>query len=534
MKRFGMIAAGGVVTILGLVWGLYVGQQFAEEEPEAKPEVPAALPNVLVIVWDTVRADRLSVYGYDRPTTPRIAKWAEGARVYEEARSPGIWTLPAHASLFTGLPPESTGADERWIWLDGQHTTMSEWFGEHGYDTFAFAANTLLSADTNLVQGFDTQWNTFKGRIAPMARAMTQEKLIPRDVSNELTPGWVPPEHGETNAMWKRAVFKEAAPLISGGFLKWIDERESEEPFFAFLNLMEAHTPRIPTMEGRRQVMDDEELIELGLTTDAGHIALHFYNFGKHDYSDREIQAINGVYDAALVDLDNATADLFAALDERGILDDTIVVLTADHGENLGDHHLFNHRFALYESLLHVPLIIRYPKGMKAGRVEDPVTTLDVFATLTDLAGIDTPDITSQSLLSGKRTPVSYMAVPLTREIKSVQRVHPDVDSAPWLRMGHAVVEDGYKLIRYSNDQHELFDLTIDPGELNNLYGSDPARQATLMAKIDAWNAAAPPYDETLRTEDPKTVRSNQQDLINQMKALGYVFDDEEGDDEGE
>ncbi len=528
-----MIAVGATVTMLGLVWGVYVGRGLAPTAPEVPPEPETKPPNVLIVVWDTVRADRLSVYGYDRPTTPRIAKWAEEAKVYEEARSAGIWTLPAHASLFTGLPPESTGADERWLWLDGQHTTMAEWFGERGYDTFTFAANTLLSGDTNLVQGFDTQWNTFKGRVKPMAMAMTKKKLIPRDVSNELTPGWSEPEHGANNAEWKRALYKEAAPLVGRGFVKWVDERAApERPFFAYINLMEAHTPRIPTMEARQQVMDDEELIELGLRTDAGHINLHFYNFGKHDYTDRELEAINGVYDATLVDLDNATADLFAALDERGILDDTIVVLTSDHGENLGDHHLFNHRFALYESLLHVPLMIRYPTKLEPGRVEEPVATLDLFATLADLAGVEAPDLPSQSLLSSSRSPISYMAVPLEREIKTVQLVHSDVQIEPWLKMGHSVVDDGYKLIRYSNGAHEMYDLNTDPGEEKNLYGSDPSRQAALMAKIDAWNDATPPYDESLRTEDAKTVRANQQDLKNQLAAMGYITDDEDEEEE--
>ena len=534
MKRAAAIAGTSVLMVgLGLGLGLYVGQmQAPTTAAEPQPAAAASPPNVLVIVWDTVRADRMSVYGYERPTTPRIAEWAKGARVYDEARSGGIWTLPAHASLFTGLPPESTGADERWLWLDGQHLTMSEWFGDHGYDTFSFAANNLLSGETNLVQGFDTQWNTSRGRVKPMAKAMTKRKLITRDVSNELTPGWSEPDHGATNAEW-RADYKDAAPLIGRGLVKWLDERPSEAPFFAFLNMMEAHTPRIPSLEARQQVMDDEELIELGLRTDAGHINLHFYNFGKHDYSDRQLQAINGVYDATLVDLDNATADLFAALEAKGILDNTIVVLTADHGENLGDHHLFNHRFALYETLLHVPLIIRYPQGLEPGHFEHPVSTVDLFATLTDLAGIETPALPSQSLLTHQRAPISYMSVPLEREIRTVMQIYPEIEIEQWLKMGHSVVDDGYKLIRYSNDRHELYDLATDPGELDNLFGSDPSREAALMAKIDAWTDAAPPYDAAKRTENAKTVRANQRDLLNQMKALGYVVDDEsEGGEE--
>jgi len=480
-------------------------------------------PNVLIIVWDTVRADRMSTYGHFRDTTPNIATWAsERGLVFEQAHSPGIWTLPSHASMFTGLPPESTGADERWLWLDTPHVTMAEHFRDNGYNTFSLAANTLLSTDTNLVQGFHVTMNTFKGKLAPLAKKLTTEKLLPGDVSQELSPEWVPPEHGATNAEWARAAYKEAAPMAGKVFLRWVDNRNRPDtPFFAFINLMEAHTPRVPSMASRKRIMAaDPDLIDLGLKTDAAHINLHFHNFGKHDYTERELEAIRGVYDAALLDLDLATGALLGELRQRGLLDNTYVVLTSDHGENLGDHGLFNHRFTLAESLTHVPLILSGP-DIEADRIEAPVSTMDIFPTLCDLAGLPVPEHLSGHLIDDPRPAVTRMELPLRREIETVAEVYPDVEVEPWLKSGHALVDaDLQKLVAWDGRDMLGYDLTVDPGENSPI----PARQSQLRA-LSAWRDQVPPYDPTLRTEadDPVHVRASQEELKAQLEALGYI-----------
>ncbi len=525
------LVAAGLAT-----WGFLRSQAVTPTPVAVAPEAAEApspeRPNVLVIVWDTVRADHLSVYGYDRPTTPHLEAFAKDARVYENAWSPGIWTLAAHASVFTGLPVESTGADERWMWLDSHHQTLAEQFGDHGYDTFAFSANALLARDTNLVQGFRVVLNTWKGKVAPMAKQATIAKLLPEDKSNELTADWRPPNHGATNAEWAKAEYKEAGPLIGEGFLKWLDRRPTkDQPFLAYLNMMEAHTPRIPSMEGRKAVMTDPQQIELGLSTDQGHINLHFYNFDKYDYTEAELAAINGVYDAALWDLDQATHTLMQGLEARGLLDNTIVVLTSDHGENLGDHHLFNHRLAMYESLLHVPLIIRYPEGLEPGREDAPVSTLDLYATLADLADVPTPPgLFSESLKRDKfAPPVAFMALPLEREIRTVQKVFPDVKVEPWIRTGHAVRSGEHKYVHWENTgATELFDLGEDPGEGQNLSGKSVPWLEGLEGRLGAYRLAVPPYDPTLREEadNPRNVRASQKDLRNQLEALGYVSGD--------
>jgi arylsulfatase A-like enzyme len=507
----------GLVVLCGLlVWALLPARK---------------APNVLVIVWDTARADRMSLYGHSRLTTPRLEAWAQDAAVFERASSAGIWTLPSHASLFTGLPPESHGANERWLWLDERFLTMAEHFRDHGYATFTLAANSLLCEETNLVQGFDVRLTTYKGRLAKAAKAATRRKVLPQDKSNELAPGWVPPSHNAHNAEWARQVYKEAAPLAGQTFLEWLRVRKTkDQPFFAFMNLMEAHTPRVPSMEAREAVLqDDPSLIGLGFETDAGHINLHFYNFDKYELDDRQLEAIRGVYDATLWDLDRATVDLFDAMEQMGVLDDTIVVLTADHGENLGDHHLFNHRFSLWDSLVHVPLVVRYPDGVPAGRISEPVSTISLFATLSRLAGLPVPPgIEPTDLLDPAQPAVTHLAVPLVREIQTVKNVHPDVQIEPWLRSGHAVVDGSHKLIHMTDGTRDLYDLQTDPTELHPV--ADPETTQRLSQEIERWLARWPAYDPNERGQhdDPAHVKAGQEDLREMLEAMGYVTGDDE------
>ncbi len=483
---------------------------------------PGDALNVIIIVWDTVRADRLTPWGGPRPTTPWLAETVEYGVVFEHAHSPAVWTLPSHASMFTGLAAESTGSDERWQWLDERYVTLAEHFGAHGYRTFAMSANPMLSDDTNLLQGFQERWSSYDAVHRERARAITTGKLIAGDRSQELSPDWAPPAYAKSRPTWW---FKEAAPLVVEEVLAWIDGGQvAEAPFLAYLNLMEAHTPRVPSMASRQAVIDDARVIQAGLDTDAAFIQLHFANFGQKRYSASELEAIKAVYDATLRDLDGATEALFDGLRERGLSDRTVVVLTSDHGESLGDHGLHNHRFGLWETLTHVPLVIWHPH-LAPERRRDPVSTRDLFGTVARLARIPVPDGLGDWWTAPSPV-VSWLGEPLEREVQIVRDVHPTVAIEPWMRSGHAIVGGSYKLIDMSDAEPLLFDLEADPGEERPL--ADPGRREELSLALAAHLEATPPYEADLRTEtdSPALVRASQEELRKQLEALGYIAEE--------
>lgn len=481
-------------------------------------------PNVLLILWDTTRADRMSLYGYERPTTPRLEALAGKARVFERAVSPAIWTVPAHGSLFTGLAVSSHGAHSQWTWLDGHHVTMAEWLGEKGYDTYLFSANVYVEDKTNLTQGFGTRHYSYKDPWRGPARKAASKKLLAEDQSTEISPGF---QRGGSRALgWSKSVFKDAAPVAQRAFLRWLSERDAEAPFFAYLNLMEAHSPRTPSLASREALLSPAQ-IKLGLETDVSQVTLVDYTFGDTTYSPEELEAISGVYDASIRDLDQATGELLDALEAQGILEDTIVILTSDHGENLGEHGHFEHRFVIYEPLIHVPLMIYYPKGLAPGRVAEEVSTLNLFGTVLDLLDMEFPNtpMERESLL--ELTPgVAYTEIAGAEPgwTNKVMRRYPQADWSKLKRSYRSVNQGGWKYIEASDGEQELYSLMEDPGERDNRVRANPGKTGELGQQLEERLEALPNYDRSKRSPDDAPIKAKAgSETERQLKLLGYV-----------
>lgn len=491
---------------------------------------PPKQPNVLIILWDTVRADRLTLYGYDLDTSPRMSKWAsEHGVVFDNAISPDMWTVPSHASLFTGLPPGTHGAGFDHRWLDNDRTTLSEWFGSQGYDTYAFSANPNLSPNrVNLLQGFENIDTSWSREWRNLVVAHTKDKLIRRDKSTEISPG----------ARGRHSTgFYNAAPITHQALTQWLDTREHQDkPFFAYLSYMEAHKPRVPKLESRRAVAD-EAVIGVGLDTDLTFKSQLLYGYGKKSYTPEELFAINRVYDAALLDLDDATADLLDDLDARGILDDTIVVFTADHGEQLGEHQQFGHRSGVYQQLLHVPLVIAYPRKLAPKRVKTPVTNLLIFDTLIGLAGVPSPD---SGAAKGDLTEIAETVTNVFSETLSIDRLgftkvrklYPDLTRDVWANTYRSVVQGNWKLIESVNfDTHEimnceLYDLDADPSEANDVFAAHGDKVTELADALVAWKSAQVPWDPDKGDKVEEHLSDAEK---KQLEMLGYLSEEDEG-----
>lgn len=487
----------------------------------ARPTAPEGARNVVFVVWDTVRADRMGLYGGPRPTTPRLDAWAASATVWDDAISPSFWTVPGHASLFTGLPVRVHQADAASPWLRDAHVTLAEHLRDHGWATYAFTSNPNIGPGTNLDQGFERLESQSDDAWAARTLEVLAPRLIPTDASTARSPAW--PADPEEPAAAARAT-KDAGPVAAEALFRWLDDREDERPFFALLNYMEVHAPRLPSMEARRAVGLTDGEIALGLATPVGFEELKAANRGEREYTPAEDAAMLGVYDAAVWELDRTTGDLLDALAARGLADDTVIVIVSDHGDNLGEHGHYGHNWSVYDTLVRVPLVVKAP-GLPPGRRPGPTSTADVFGGIAALAGAPLPSATT---LTAPRAPV-------VAELTAPHGIRPgapeksaDGRVIPQRRRFVAIYDGPWKLIRSSAGERELYDRAADPGELRDLAAREPERLAAMEAALDAWLAANPPPPDAPLPEGERERRRagrvpRGDELREQLEALGYA-----------
>lgn len=479
-------------------------------------------PNVLVVLWDTARADHLSLYGHPRPTTPRLDAFAAEAAVFERAYSAGMWTVPAHGSLFTGLPASSHGARVGWLWLDGHHVTLAEHLADHGYATYAWSANPYLSDQTNLLQGFQTVRSSWRGDDAPRCAAATHEKLVATDASVELGPAYAGDRRGWPDHL---VLHKDCAGPAVDAVLGWREGMPEDQPWFAYVNLLEAHHPRVPSAASRAAVAPPE-LVERSLATDGTLFRLMSAMEGKAEIPPADQEAFAAVYDAALRDLDTQTGRLLDALRDEGVLDDTIVVITSDHGENLGDHGRYDHRWDLHLPLVHVPLVIRFPRAMDAVRVPAPVSTADLFGTVLALTGLPAPQGAGALPPLGVRPVVVSELEHPTPRLPDVRAAFPDLPKDRWKTRYRLLVEGPLGLTRSYPGGVALHDLVADPAQAADLAPARPADVERLSALLEAWDAARQTADPARRGPDDRPGNPLRADLPSELSALGYVEED--------
>jgi arylsulfatase A-like enzyme len=464
----------GVVLILA---GTVVGGDWLKARREvAQAQPPPGSPNVLLIVLDTVRADRLSLYGYERPTTPTLERLAKRGVRFDAARATAPWTLMSHASFFTGRWPHEL--DIEWLTpLRKNYTTLAEYLGAHGYATAGLVSNVLYcSYDTGLDRGFTHYEDYPLEKLSPFRTSIMVEEAL----ASLLFLG-SRREAGAWHAIqeWLRPLFRYAmrrdAESINRGFLRWLDRRpQPGRPFFAFLNYLDAHSPYdVPQSAkhrfGRRPLTDDELRIVFGDWTGIDKLALppHYVTLARN------------CYDSCLAYLDQEMGRLCDELDRRGVLGKTWLVITSDHGEGLGEHDLFEHGESLYSTEIHVPLLIVPPTGIKAGGVVSQTVSLrNLPATIVDLVGLGNnspfPGHSLASLWGASGPRSGDDGDDILSELPSPSPGDPSHGRSP-ARRGPLVslAEGDLVYIRNERDaSEELYVEHDDPRELTNRAGS--------------------------------------------------------------
>jgi arylsulfatase A-like enzyme len=462
-------ALTGLLGALAVLAALSSGRQVIQEHLAVAglPPPPSAARNVVLIVWDTVRAYDLSAYGYARNTSPTLARWARAGVRYSRALAPAPWTYPSHSSFFTGKWPFQLNSQWKFQ-LDTPDPTLAEYLASRGYQTAGFSANTnCCNFETGLARGL-AHFEDFP--------------LTPRSLVGRTVPGrWILANilyRGFYHDIKWINLQSRGAWATSDAFFNWLRGRRPDRPFFAFLNYFDAHAPYIPPpgYAGRSGIRpmppNDYEFLLGTMATDDKPIMK------------RNVQMAHDCYDDCITFLDDQLGRLLEELRRQALLDNTIVIITSDHGEAFGDHGRFGHSKGLNFDEVGVPLVILSPSA-PAGRVVDaPVSLRDLPATVVEQLGLS----------AGSPFPGRSLAAYWHAEIGQVQEaiataalseVADATALEPQLENGHghgalqlSLVASGHHYLRNVTGAELLYDLERDPFERVNLMDSPSGDQA--------------------------------------------------------
>lgn len=452
-------------------------------------QAPTTPPNIIVVLIDTLRPDRLGAYGNARGLSPFLDELASRSTVFQNAYAQSSWTSASVASLFTSRYQSQHGVISFSSRLPDEEETLAEVLRANGYDNGAFVANFLLRANLAYDQGFAT-FDTYS-RLDP------------------TSPG---------------KFIKATADRINSEALAWLDHRPETAPRFLYLHYMEPHVPFGPRPEALAKVMGDKPLPDVA----AVNHAFAVWTLVDFQKEPALMEATKDLYDAEVLSVDSALRELFTELGRRGVLDDSIVVVLADHGEEFLEHGLIGHDKTLYEEVIRVPLIIHLPGQTERFDVTQKVSLIDVAPTLLDLAGIPRPAaFEGRSLAPQLRRGRdgawstaalrSWWATRTGGDTQVVSELIKERDATRYSPHERAVIDGGDKLIAGVDGQREFYDLTSDPAERQPDALAAPAR-ARLERAIEPLQAYAARGGDaaggtTVIDEDTKE----------RMRALGYT-----------
>ncbi|MFO8006711.1 MAG: sulfatase [Candidatus Brocadiia bacterium] len=510
-RRSRSVLAAGVVAALLWAGGLagFLSQRGRAPLALSVEPTRADRPNIVLVVLDTVRADHLSCYGYHRPTTPHIDRFAAGARLYRHAVSPASWTAPSHASFFTGLPVSAHGCHQYHEFLDGEFDVLAEQLHEAGYQTVGLSSNPVVSAKRGFAQGFETYWTPATHRFRPrqgLGRAHALSGRILRLLGLE-----------------RRA---ELAEVMHARLARWFaGDYTPDAPVFLFLNYLEPHAPYVPP--SHRLEWASEPVLRKWLERDQFD-ALHAHTCGVDALSGEDISELEALYDDEIRFVDAKVGELLDFFGRNALDRDALIIVTSDHGEHFGEHHRMTHLFSLYQPLVHVPLIVRLGDRLAPGVDESPVQSHDVFPTMLEVAGVEwtrAPAHNCRSLLAEPEEPtrlgVSEYLAPHVGVLERVRNLHPAHDLSGVPTRLRAARRGASKVIRNGRGELELYDLDADPLEGNDLAAERREEATELERLLDRWLESFVHYESAADAPEAEALTGDELDAL---RDLGYAF----------
>lgn len=405
--------------------------------------------NVLIVTFDTTRADQIGTYGNPAKATPNIDRLGASGTVFEIARTAVPITLPSHSTIMTGKYPPGHGVRDNGLFVldDQSNVTLAEILRTHGYATGAAIASFPLVAQFGLNQGFDYYNDHVTAAF--------------EDISGTRKPKGA-------------SMFFDERPAesVNAALIPWLRDHH-QQPFFAFAHYFDPHHPHVAPAAFRSRFPTSGYLAEIAYA-------------------------------------DAAFGQLLEELEQLGVLDRTLVIVTSDHGEGIGEHNESTHSLLNYDSTLHVPMVMRIP-GQEPGRVQRAVGTVDIVPTVLDALGLPEPsELAGISLLPL----VEHGAVPAWFPPAEyyAETLSPRV-SHGWGEL-RTLITDQYKYVH--GPRSELFDWRADPGELDNLLSSSPDTANSLWQRLSDWVAS-------LASSRPSQAVAASADTLARLQALGYV-----------
>ncbi|MBX3273017.1 MAG: sulfatase-like hydrolase/transferase [Sandaracinaceae bacterium] len=483
--RFMLRAWGSPALVAVLVVGLVVATVAAGEPASANGDgthapAPPGAPNVLVIVVDTLRADHLPAYGYRAGATPHLDRFAQDAVRYEQAFANASWTRPSFASILTGRYARSHGVMGKADALADDVVTLAEALRANGYATHGWVTNFNVNAHYNFQQGFDTY-----RFIEPDNVLWADDTAIKLLLMQTVRRGY------ETlNARLGRVhpgTIYQDAEVVNGEVFAFLERAPTDRPWFAFVGYMDPHDPYFPhPYDGTG------------------------YARAAHQSPDlAEADRLRALYDGEITYWDEHFGRLIAELQRRGVYDDTMIIVTSDHGEEFADHGGFWHGTTLYDEQIHVPLFVKLPRSERAGtRVSHWVQSIDLMPSILRRIGIAVPDgVQGGSLEEG--TARVYAEESHEGNVLEAVRERRDFEELK-LITANAGNPRGLQPV-------ELYRVADDPREQNDVAaGAQDHVRALLASRDEARRAAAEGAVQAVS-------REMSADEMRQLCRLGYV-----------
>lgn len=506
-------------------------------------------PDILFILLDAARAENFSVYGYGKPTTPNLERWGDQLAFYDSCVSAATWTLPSTASLFTGTYPSTHRLVIDGDRLGAEFASLPEILNREGYATDKITGVVPYVSDfSGLDRGFEESWEAPPPTWRQWLDRLRNKRPLPATPEQKAAVADAPDlariDHGmsleaEAQAhLHSRATLRGRLSFLLSGFyddgggacLNRVREtwkQSNERPRFTYVHLQETHGEYRPPHRFRKRFIPKELH---GKNWAAVNQRPNLHAVGLAPMDEEDFAILGGLYDGCIAYMDEQLGTVLDELSRTPRWDETLVIITADHGDCIGRHGVLGHQFVCYEELLHIPWIVKWPKSVGiTGMQSKLIQNVDLLPTVCGLLGLETPDQVESVDIAGQSREFAWAELlkpfGVTAVKQGLHELAPHYDRA--VLAGRSA---RYKWHTYSNHQRdELYDLSQDPRELNNLIGYGGAAELdsealalrdALEARKPRWKDAAAEIAQRIRSGDGGEMSA---EVEEKLRALGYL-----------